>query len=566
MNQKEGCAMYTIQKKKEEIRSAVKEAVKKAFPEVEDFSFAVEEPREKSHGDYAVNAAMIMAKMLKKNPREIAQKIVENVDKDAIGAISAETAGPGFINFTLDKAYIYNVLYEIEALGEDYANCDIGKDKNVMIEFVSANPTGPMHMGNARGGALGDTLANVLQKAGWNVTREFYINDAGAQIEKFGKSLEGRYIQILKGEDAVEFDPEWYQGDDIRVHAQNYINMHGSSLLELESEERRAKLIGYALELNINSLHDTLERYGINYDVWFRESVLHNSGYVKDTIEEMKKSGMTYEQDGALWLKSTEFGCEKDDVLIRQNGIPTYFAADIAYHRNKMEKRGFDLCINIWGADHHGHIARMKGALEAIGIDPEKLVVLTIQLVRLMSNNEIVRMSKRTGKMVTLNDLIDDIGVDAARFFFNMRAAGSHMDFDLDLAVEQSNDNPVFYVQYAHARICSIIRLLESEGTFVPKMEDVNVSLLKAPEEIELMRRLAELPDEIQNAAETFEPSHLTRYVMDLSAAFHSFYSVCRVRDDDEEVKKARLKLVASTGQVIKSVLDIMGVSAPEQM
>lgn len=558
--------MYTIQKKKDEIYNAVQGAIKKAFPDCGEVNFAVEEPREKAHGDYAANAAMILAKKLKRNPREIAAAIIDNIDENAAGAVKTELAGPGFINFTLDPSYIYNVLYEIESMGNHYADITLGEGKNVMIEFVSANPTGPMHMGNARGGALGDTLANVLTKAGWNVTREFYINDAGAQIEKFGKSLEGRYIQILKGEDAVDFDPEWYQGDDIRVHAQNYIDKNGSSLIDMESDERREKLINYALELNINSLHDTLERYGINYDVWFRESTLHNSDQVKDTIELLKKSGKTYEQDGALWLKSTEFGCEKDDVLIRQNGIPTYFAADIAYHRNKIETRGFDLCINIWGADHHGHIARMKGALEALGIDSEKLVVLVIQLVRLMSNNEIVRMSKRTGKMVTLNDLIDDIGVDAARFFFNMRAAGSHMDFDLDLAVEQSNENPVFYVQYAHARIRSIIRLMESEGTSVPEMKNVDVSKLCAKEELELMHKLAQLPAEIENAASSFEPSHLTRYVTDLAAAFHSFYSACRVRDEDEELRKARLKLVYSTGAVIAIVLDVLGVSAPEQM
>ncbi len=558
--------MYTLLKKKEEIYNAVKEAVEKAYGEITLPNFAVEEPREKTHGDFAVNAAMLLAKALKKNPREIAGTIIENIDREKIGALKIEPAGPGFINFTLDKSYIRNVLNEIEAMGEKYGNVNVGEGKNVMIEFVSANPTGPMHMGNARGGALGDTLANVLDRAGWKVTREFYINDAGAQIEKFGKSLEGRYIQILKGEDAIEFDAEWYQGDDIRVHAQNYIDLYGDVLLKLDSEARREKLIKYALELNINSLHETLSRYRIDYDVWFRESLLHSSNQVMDTVEKLKASGKAYEQEGALWLKSTEFGCEKDDVLIRQNGIPTYFAADIAYHRNKIETRGFDLCINIWGADHHGHIARMKGALEAVGIDSEKLVVLTIQLVRLMSNNEVVRMSKRTGKMVTLSDLIDDIGVDAARYFFNMRAAGSHMDFDLDLAVEQSNDNPVFYVQYAHARICSIIRHLEEEGTRVPGIETVDTSVLTAEEEFELMKKLSELPMEIENAAVSFEPSHLTRYLMDLAACFHSFYSACRVREDDVKLREARLKLCESTRVVIKNVLDILGVSAPTQM
>ena len=558
--------MYTLLKKKEEIYDAVKNAIVKAYGECEVPAFAVEEPRERAHGDFAVNAAMLLAKALKKNPREIATTIIENIDNTALNAVKIEPAGPGFINFTLDKSYIKNVLNDIEEKGCNYGDVNVGEGKNVMIEFVSANPTGPMHMGNARGGALGDTLANVLKKAGWNVTREFYINDAGAQIEKFGNSLEGRYIQILKGEDAVEFSQDWYQGDDIRVHAQNYIDIHGDSLLSLDSAERRQKLIEYALELNIDSLQSTLSRYGINYDVWFRESTLHDAGDVMGTVNKLLESGKAYEKEGAIWLKSTDFGSDKDDVLVRQNGIPTYFAADIAYHRNKIETRGFDLCINIWGADHHGHIARMKGALEAVGIDSDKLMVLTIQLVRLMSAGEVVRMSKRTGKMITLSDLIDEIGIDPARFFFNMRAAGSHMDFDLDLAVEQSNDNPVFYVQYAHARICSIIRLLEEEGTVVPKMADINTDVLSAKEEIELMRKLGELPEEITNAAVNFEPSHLTRYLMDLAAAFHSFYSACRVKDDNEEVRKARLKLCDSTRVVINIVLDILGVSAPTQM
>lgn len=558
--------MYTLQKKKAQVYSAVEDAIKKAYPEVEAPQFAVEEPRDKAHGDFAVNAAMLLAKALKKNPREIANTIIENIDNCTLEAVKIEPAGPGFINFTLDKEYIKDVLCEIEKMGNKYGEVNVGEGKKVMIEFVSANPTGPMHMGNARGGALGDTLANVLKKAGWDVTKEFYINDAGAQIEKFGNSLEGRYIQILKGEDAIEFSPDWYQGDDIRVHAQNYIDLYGDSLLDLTSEERRAKLIDYALELNVNALKTTLSSYRIDYDVWFRESTLHESGDVMKTVNKLVESGMAYEKDGAIWLKSTEFGSEKDDVLVRQNGIPTYFAADIAYHRNKIETRGFDLCINIWGADHHGHIARMKGALEAVGQNSDKLMVLIIQLVRLMSEGEPVRMSKRTGKMITLSDLIEDIGVDAARFFFNMRAAGSHMDFDLDLAKKQNNDNPVFYVQYAHARICSIIRLLADEGTKVPEMKAVDLGVLNAKEELELMKKLGELPEEITNAATGFEPSNLTRYVIDLASCFHSFYSACRVKDDDIRVREARLKLVDSTRAVIKIVLDILGVSAPEQM
>ncbi|MBR5535108.1 MAG: arginine--tRNA ligase [Clostridia bacterium] len=558
--------MYTLQKKKAEIYSVVENAIKNAFADCEVPAFAVEEPRDKAHGDFAVNAAMLLAKALKKNPREIAGAIIENIDNSHLNACKIEPAGPGFINFTLDKAYIKEVLTEIEEKGNNYGDVNVGEGKKVMIEFVSANPTGPMHMGNARGGALGDTLANVLKKANWDVTREFYINDAGAQIEKFGNSLEGRYIQILKGEDAIEFSPDWYQGDDIRVHAQNYIDIHGDSLLELESDERRRRLIEYALELNLDYLKETLSRYRIEYDVWFRESVLHETNQVMETVKKLLESGKAYEQDGAVWLRSTDFGSEKDDVLVRQNGIPTYFAADIAYHKNKIEERGFDLCINIWGADHHGHIARMKGALEAVGLDSDKLMVLTIQLVRLMSEGQPVRMSKRTGKMITLSDLIDEIGIDPARFFFNTRAAGSHMDFDLDLAVKQSNENPVFYVQYAHARICSIIRLLADEGCKVPSVKDIDLSMLNKDEEVELMRQLALLPEEIKNAAETFEPSHLTRYLMDLAACFHSFYSACRVKDDDVKVREARLKLCDSTRAVIKIVLDILGVSAPEQM
>lgn len=556
----------TLSMKKTQLYTAVENAAKAAYPDVEIPAFTIETPKDKGHGDYAVNTAMMLARAAKSAPRAIAEKIVENLDAQSLGAEKIEIAGPGFINFYLDKSYLYNVICEIEDEKENYGSVDIADGKRVVVEFVSANPTGPMHMGNARGGALGDTLSNVLKKAGYDVTKEFYINDAGAQIDKFGRSLDARYIQILKGEDAVEFPEDGYQGDDIRVHAQNYIDKYGDILLDKEEQERKNALVEYALPLNIAALQETLTKYGINYDVWFYESTLHEGGSVAQTLQMLKKSNITYEKDGALWIKSTEFGAEKDDVLVRASGIPTYFAADIAYHRNKLEERGFDLAINIWGADHHGHIARMKGAMEAVGISGDKLDVLVIQLVRLMRNGEIARMSKRTGKMITLADLIDEIGVDAARFFFNMRAASSHMDFDLDLAVSQTNENPVFYVQYAHARICSIIRLIGESGVSVPSYKDIDCSILKAPEEIALLEVLAKLPEEIRASAQSFDPSNLTHYLIDVASHFHSFYNACRVRDEEDALMRARLKLIESCRVVIKNVLDILGVGAPEKM
>ena len=556
----------TLSMKKSQIYNAAMEAAKAAYPEIEIPAFTIEVPKDKGNGDYAINLAMMLARAAKSAPRAIAENIVANLKAEELGATKIEIAGPGFINFYLDKSYLYNVMAEIEEEKEAYGNVNVADGKKVVVEFVSANPTGPMHMGNARGGALGDTLSNVLSRAGWDVTKEFYINDAGAQIDKFGRSLDARYIQLLKGEDAVEFPEDGYQGDDIRVHAQNYVDKYGDILLDKEEQERKDQLVAYALPLNIAALQETLTKYGINYDVWFYESTLHNGGSVAETLEKLKKSNITYEKDGALWIKSTEFGSEKDDVLVRANGIPTYFAADIAYHRNKLEERDFDLAINIWGADHHGHIARMKGAMEAVGISGDKLDVLVIQLVRLMRNGEVARMSKRTGKMITLADLIDEIGVDAARFFFNMRAAGSHMDFDLDLAVSQTNENPVFYVQYAHARICSIIRILEESGVKVPAVSDIDASLLAKDEEIELLETLARLPEEIKASAESFDPSNLTHYLIDVASHFHSFYNACRVRDEEENLMCARLKLIESTRIVIKNVLDILGVSAPEKM
>lgn len=540
-----------------------KEEGKLSFDEIPEFILEV--PREKTHGDFASNIAMQMAKQAKKAPRVIAQSIVDHMDTEGTYINHIEIAGPGFINFKLDQSWLYEVLNDIGQKKESYGHSPMGQGKKINVEFVSANPTGPMHMGNARGGALGDSLAALLKAAGYEVTKEFYINDAGNQIERFGESLEARYLQLLGHKAQI---PEGgYQGEDITEHMRNFIEIEGERYLNVDPETRRTVFVDYALKKNIDRLQKDLGDYGIHYDVWFSEkNQLHKTGAVKEVIELLKEKGHTYEKDGALWFKSSEFGGEKDEVLIRNNGIPTYFAADIAYHRDKLEKRNFDLAINIWGADHHGHIARLKGALEAIGIDPEKLEVIIIQLVRLYRNGEIARMSKRSGKAITLSDLVEEVGKDAARFFFNLRSAGSHLDFDLDLAVKQSNENPVFYVQYAHARICSILRQMEKEGITLDIIQTANPSLLKEEQELDLIRRLADLPQEIEIAAHNLDPSRITHYVLDVASLFHSFYNACRVRVEDEELMKARLLLILCTRQVLANVLKLLGIDAPERM
>ncbi|MBQ2890928.1 MAG: arginine--tRNA ligase [Clostridia bacterium] len=525
----------------------------------------LEIPKDKQHGDFACNIAMMLAKPLKVAPRKIAEGIVSCLEKNA-DIEKVEIAGAGFINFYLTNNYLYSVLSAIEKMGTDYGKIDMGKGKKVMIEFVSANPTGPMHMGNARGGALGDCMASVMEYAGYEVTREFYINDAGNQIEKFGKSLEARYIQELKGEDAIEFPEDGYHGEDIRDHAREFIKLNGDKYLETSSEDRKKALVDYALEKNIKYLETDLGKYRIFYDVWFRESELHKSGAVGEAIKRLTDSGYTYEEEGAIWLNCEKMGLEKNEVLVRQNGIPTYFAADIAYHINKLETRKYDLAIDVWGADHHGHVARMKGAMAAVGLNPDSLEVVLMQLVRLTRDGEVVRMSKRTGKAITLSDLLEDVSIDVARFFFNMRMAGSHLDFDLDLAVKESSENPVYYVQYAHARICSIIKALANEGVSVLPFEKINPGVLKEESELELLKKLCELPEEIRLAAISREPARITRYSIELATAFHSFYNACRVKCEDEELMGARLKLCASVGTVLRGILKMLKIDAPEQM
>lgn len=526
----------------------------------------IETPREKSHGDFATNVAMQFAREAKKAPRMIAEGIVQNMDFSGTYLSKAEVAGPGFINFRLDRAWLYDAVRLMEARGGDYGRQNIGQGKKVMIEFVSANPTGPMHMGNARGGALGDSLAAVMEACGYAVTREFYLNDAGAQIEKLGKSLEARYIQILKSEDAVEFPEDGYHGKDIRIHMEAFIQEYGNRYLEADSAERKAVFTSYVLKKNIAKLKEDLSKYRINYDVWFPETSLHNSGEVGETIELLKKSGYTYEKEGALWLKTTEFGLDKDDVLVRNTGIPTYFAVDIAYHRNKFLVRGFDKVINIWGADHHGHVARMKAAMAAMGVDPDRLEIILMQLVRLVKDGSPVKMSKRTGEMITLSDILEEIGIDATRFFFNLRQADSHFDFDMDLAADQSNENPVYYVQYAHARICSILARLGEENISSKRCAEIPLERLEQPEELELIETLAKYPEELRQASETYDPTRLTRYTVELAGAFHTFYNACRVKCEQEDLMYARLKLVEMVKSTIASSLGLLGVTAPEKM
>ena len=560
----------TVTLAEQQLKDAVRKAALEAMaagelPEAELPPVAVEIPGDRAHGDLASNIAMLSARAFHKAPRQIADILLSHLSLDGTYLERAETAGPGFLNFFLSPAFYAAAVAEILEQKDQYGRSDYGAGKKVMVEFVSANPTGPMHMGNARGGALGDCLASVLDAAGYDVWREFYINDAGNQIEKFGLSLEVRYLQLFLGDQAPEMPEDAYHGDDIREHARHYADEHGDTLVALPSDQRRKALVAYALPLNIEKMKADLLKYRIEYDQWFRESSLHDDGEVREVLDLLGQKGLTYEKDGALWYKASENGGEKDEVLVRANGTPTYFAADIAYHRNKF-RRGFDTCIDVWGADHHGHVARMKGAMDAVGLDGSKLQVVLIQLVRLMRDGEVVRMSKRSGKAIQLADLLDEVPVDAARFFFNLREANSRMDFDLDLAVEQSASNPVYYVQYAHARICSLFRNLKSEGVTLRPCSPEELSLLSAPEEKELIRHLAAYPGEIVAAAKDYDPARMTRYCMDLASLFHKFYNACRVKCEEEPLMQARLALCTGVKTALHNVLTMLKITAPEAM
>ena len=553
------------------------------LPEVAEVKANVEIPKDTANGDYTTTFALAAAKAMKKNPREIANTLLENLKLEGTYFASAEIAGPGFLNFRLAPAWYQALLETVEREGEHYGKNDSLQGQKVMVEFVSANPTGPMHMGNARGGVLGDTLASVLAANGANVWREFYVNDAGNQIEKFASSLEARYLQILLGEDAVEFPEDGYHGDDIKELAQAFYEKYGDQYKDTPKEERHAVLAQFGLEINIPKMKTDLQRYKINYDQWFFESTLHESGYVAATVDKLTENGYTYEKDGALWLATARILTElykkagksdkeiekldlKDDVLRRANGFYTYFAADIAYHRNKFEVRGFDKVIDVWGADHHGHVARLKGALDALGLNgSERLDVVLMQLVKLMRDGELVRMSKRTGKAISLRDLLDEVPVDAARYFFNGKP-DSPMDFDLGLAVREDSENPVYYVQYAHARLCNLLKTLEAEGAKIPAASEVDLSLLSGPTEEALMKSLAAYCEEVRLAARDYDPSHINRYLIQLAGDFHRFYTACRIKGEEAHVLSARLKLAALTRTVLANGMALLGVTAPEKM
>ena len=527
--------------------------------------FIIEIPADRSHGDFAANVAMVCAKPLHMAPRKIAEAIADALDLNESPFAKVEIAGPGFMNFYLADGWYSGVIKNVMAEGGDYGKTNSGDGKRVLVEFVSANPTGPMHVGNARGGAIGDCLASVLDAAGYNTEREFYINDAGNQIEKFATSLEVRYLQAC-GQD-IEMPEDAYQGADITAHADAFFAENGNKYENTERKERRDALVAFALPKNIQGLKNDLGQYRIQYNTWFPESTLHADGSVAKIIEQLKASGYTYEKEGALWFKAEELGADKDFVIVRSNGIPTYVVPDIAYHYNKLVTRNFDRAIDILGADHHGYVPRLKAALTALGVDASRLTVVLMQMVAVMRDGKPVKQSKRSGKALTLVTLLEDIPVDAARFFFNLREANSHFEFDLDLAVEKSSSNPVYYVQYAHARICSLLRNLNEAGVAMPNTDCTNLELLSTAPERELIRALAMLPAEIDIAAKLLDPSRLTKYSVELAALFHKFYDACKVRDaETEPLRDARIVLCEAVRQVLGNVLALLKVSAPEKM
>lgn len=523
----------------------------------------LETPREKVHGDFSTNLAMQLTRIAKQNPRQIADKIVNHIQRDEVYVDRIEIAGPGFINFYMDKSFLYGVIHQIEQSGDDFGRVGIGNGTKIQVEFVSANPTGSLHLGHARGAAFGDSLCNLLDFAGYEVTREYYINDAGNQIMNLAKSIEARYKQALGHE--AEMPEDGYYGEDIIEFARQLVERDGDLYLSWSEEERLQYFRSYGLEQELAKIRRDLERFRVRFDVWTSETALYESGAVEAVLQELRDKGETYEADGAVWLRTTDYGDDKDRVLVKNDGSYTYLTPDIAYHKDKY-KRGFDRLINIWGADHHGYIPRMKAAMEALGYSPDRLTVLVTQMVSLYQGGEKVKMSKRTGKAVTMEDLMDEVGVDAIRYFFAMRGIDSHLDFDMDLAVSQSNDNPVYYVQYAHARICSIFRQAEEQGIRLPGFDEIDLKKLGSEQEFDLLRKLGELPEEVKEAAELHAPHRLIRYIYELASMFHSYYKAERIITDDPAQTHARLALVDCVRTVLRNVLRLIGVSAPERM
>ena len=559
-----------VKQTENELKSIIEQAIKTAvsngaLPEAEIPQFNIEKPANKDNGDYSTNVAMAGARAFKKAPRMIAEAIEACFDLDGTVFERVEIAGPGFMNFFLSQQFYSDVLKDVFACGKDYGKSDYGQGKRVLVEFVSANPTGPMHIGNARGGAIGDCLASVLDWAGFSVNREFYVNDAGNQIEKFATSLEVRYLQHY--DPSVELPEDAYHGQDIVDHAENFIKEYGDKYVNADSKERRKALVDFALPKNIAGLEKDLGRYRITYDKWFRESTLHNDGSVQKVIDALKEKGVTYEQDGALWFKASEYGNDKDIVLVRANGLPTYIVPDIAYHYNKLVTRGYDKAIDVLGADHHGYVPRMKAALTALGLDASRLDCVIMQMVRLVREGETIKLSKRSGKAITLNTLIDEVPLDAARFFFNLREPNSHFDFDLELAAKQSSENPVYYVQYAHARICSIIKKAQEQGVELKTPSDDELALLNSKEEKDLIRHLSSLTDEIVSAAKSYDPAKITHYVIELATLFHKFYNAQRVMlDDNDSLMQARLFLCNAVKDTVYNILTMLKITAPEVM
>ena len=580
--------MNMIQSAKDQIVELTQKAYaaavqEKLLPEGVATVPAVEIPKDAANGDYTTTFCLAASKALHKNPREVANILTSHMQFDGTYFTSVEIAGPGFLNFRLGGKWYADVIAAVESEGRNFGRGEGLKGKKYMVEFVSANPTGPMHMGNARGGVLGDTLAEVLDWSGADVWREFYVNDFGNQIDKFAKSIEARYIQLIKGEDAVEFPEDGYHGDDIRELAEAYRAENGDGLLDADEQTRRDTLANFGLAYNIPKMKADLKRYGIEFDEWFFESSLHNSGLVAKAMDELTKLGWTYEKEGALWLRTADITREqlrksgkkdeeidkldlKDDVLRRANGFYTYFAGDIAYHYNKFAIRGFDKVINIWGADHHGHVARLKGAMDALGLNgTERLDIVLMQLVKLVRDGEVVRMSKRTGKTISLSDLLDEIPVDACRYFFNAKPE-TQMEFDLGLAVREDSENPVYYIQYAHARICSLLKALAEEGYTAPRAADVDIALAQSEQEKALIKEISLFSEEIRMAGRAYDPSYINRYLVRLAAAFHRFYNACRIKGEADDIIAVRLKLAEATKQVLSNGLGILGLGAPEKM
>ncbi|PKR77173.1 arginine--tRNA ligase [Halalkalibacillus sediminis] len=556
--------MNVVGQIEEQLKTAIEEAVLEAglatreeLPEV-----VLETPKDKNHGDYATNMAMQLARIAKKAPRQIAEELVDHLDKDKGSVKQVEIAGPGFINFFLDKSYLTKVVTTILNEREAYGQTNVGDQKRVQIEFVSANPTGTLHLGHARGAAFGDALANVMEKAGYEVEREYYINDAGNQIDNLAASMEARYFQEL-GKD-VEMPEDGYQGKDIIELVKELVQEQGDYLAGLEREDRLSKFREFGLKYLLDRIEQDLINYRVPFDSWFSETSLYNQDLVSKAVEKLRENGYVYEAEGATWFKSTEFGDDKDRVLVKNDGTYTYLTPDIAYHENKIQ-RGFNQLINVWGADHHGYVNRMQAAIQALGYPKGILEIKIAQMVNLFENGEKVKMSKRTGNAVTMNELIDEVGLDATRYFFIMRSNDSHLDFDMDLAKSQSNDNPVYYVQYAHARICSMLRQAEEKGVNIDGTPDL--SLLGSEKENDLLKRLGDYPQVIAEAASKKMPHRVPQYVFELAAELHSFYNAVKVIDlEQPELTKSRIALMKAVREVIADALKLIGVHAPEKM